>query len=102
MDNENLNTTQIYTHLQEFQVRAAIEENPLGSVSHKKASLDTTPAETGERGNTISPEEEINDAAHLMEAFTGAAQEGIRSDTSEMTAAEPAVPVQKEPCSDKS
>ena len=102
LGHSSVSTTQIYTHLQEFQVRAAIEENPLGSVSHKKASLDTTPAETGERGNTISSEEENNDAAHPMEAFTGAAQEGIRSDISEMTAAEPAVPVQKEPCSDKS
>ena len=101
LGHSSVSTTQIYTHLQEFQVRAAIEENPLGSVSHKKAFLDTTPAETGERGDTISPEEENNDAAQPMEAFTGAAQEGIRSDISEMTAAEPAAPVQKEPCSDK-
>ncbi len=102
LGHSSVSTTQIYTHLQEFQVRAAIEENPLGSVSHKKATLDTTPAETGERGNTISLEEENNDAAQPMEAFTGAAQEGIRSDISEMTAAEPAAPVPKEPCSDKS
>ena len=102
LGHSSVSTTQIYTHLQEFQVRAAIEENPLGSVSHKKTTLDTTPAETGERGNTISLEEENNDAAQPMEAFTGAAQDGIRSDISEMTAAEPAAPVKKDPCSGKS
>lgn len=28
----NVGTTQIYTHLQDFQVRAAVEQNPLGTV----------------------------------------------------------------------
>ena len=101
LGHSSVSTTQIYTHLQEFQVRAAIEENPLGSVSRKKASLDTTYAETGERGDTISPEEENNDAAQPMEAFTGAAQEGIRSGISEMTSSNPTEPVQKNPCNDK-
>ena len=45
LGHSSVGTTQIYTHLQEFQVRAAIEQNPLGEV--KKASLDTTPKETG-------------------------------------------------------
>ena len=101
LGHSSVSTTQIYTHLQEFQVRAAIEENPLGSVSRKKASLDTTYAETGERGDAISPEEENNDAAQPMEAFTGAAQEGIRSGISEMTSPNPTEPVQKNPCNDK-
>ncbi len=30
LGHSNVGTTQIYTHLQEFQVRAAIEQNPLG------------------------------------------------------------------------
>lgn len=101
LGHSSVSTTQIYTHLQEFQVRAAIEENPLSSVSRKKASLDTTYAETGEREDTISPEEENNDAAQSMEAFTGAAQEGIRSGISEMTSPNPTEPVQKNPCNDK-
>ena len=45
LGHSNVGTTQIYTHLQEFQVRAAIEQNPLSEV--KKASLDTTSKETG-------------------------------------------------------
>lgn len=50
LGHSSVGTTQIYTHLQEFQVRAAIEQNPLGEV--KKASLDTTSKETGRaRGN---------------------------------------------------
>ena len=51
LGHSSVGTTQIYTHLQEFQVRAAIEENPLGKASRKKpgkAALDTTEAETGE------------------------------------------------------
>ena len=51
LGHSSVGTTQIYTHLQEFQVRAAIEQNPLGEV--KKASLDTTPKETGESKGEI-------------------------------------------------
>ena len=79
-------TTQIYTHLQEFQVRAAIEQNPLGEV--KKASLDTTSKETGEsKGEFADPssDEPENDAPDgPMEAFEGAAQEGFRVDVSSL------------------
>lgn len=32
LGHSSVGTTQIYTHLQEFQVRAAIEQNPLGEV----------------------------------------------------------------------
>lgn len=47
LGHSSVGTTQIYTHLQEFQVRSAIEENPLGKVlpiKVAKASLDTTDA----------------------------------------------------------
>ncbi len=47
LGHSSVGTTQIYTHLQEFQVRSAIEENPLGKVlpiKVTKASLDTTEA----------------------------------------------------------
>jgi len=47
LGHSSVGTTQIYTHLQEFQVRSAIEENPLGKVlpiNAAKASLDTTDA----------------------------------------------------------
>lgn len=45
LGHSSVGTTQIYTHLQEFQVRAAIEQNPLGEV--RKTSLDTTKQEAG-------------------------------------------------------
>ena len=58
-------------------MRAAIEQNPLGEV--KKASLDTTPKETGEsKGEFADPPSDgpENDAPNgPMEAFEGAAQE---------------------------
>ena len=86
LGHSSVGTTQIYTHLQEFQVRAAIEQNPLGEV--KKASLDTTPKETGEsKGGFADPssDEPENDAPDgPMEAFEGAAQEGFRADVSSL------------------
>ena len=51
LGHSSVGTTQIYTHLQEFQVRSAIEENPLGKVlpiNAAKASLDTTDAAGGD------------------------------------------------------
>ena len=63
LGHSSVGTTQIYTHLQEFQVRAAIEQNPLGEV--KKANLDTTSKETGEsKGEFADPssDEPENDA----------------------------------------
>ena len=86
LGHSSVGTTQIYTHLQEFQVRAAIEQNPLGEV--KKAILDTTPKETGEsKGEFADPssDEPENDAPDgPMEAFEGAAQAGFRVDVSSL------------------
>lgn len=97
LGHSNVGTTQIYTHLQEFQVRAAIEQNPLGVVSKKK-NLDTTDAETGESSSEMlahngKNSEETNDSEDSvrtgpMEAFEGAANEGFRADVSGMMASE--------------
>ena len=97
LGHSNVGTTQIYTHLQEFQVRAAIEQNPLGVVSKKK-NLDTTDAETGESSSEMlarneKNSEETNNSedsvqAGPMEAFEGAANEGFRADVSGMMASE--------------
>ena len=85
LGHSSVGTTQIYTHLQEVQVRAAIEQNPLGNVEPKKKTLDTTEAKTGENRETLPPEE---DSAEMpsgpMEAFDGAAQDGFRVDVSGM------------------
>ena len=101
LGHSSVGTTQIYTHLQEFQVRAAIEQNPLGEV--KKASLDTTEREAGEiSGENAAPSAKINDSASKseeaapsgpMEAFEGAANDGFRADVSAMK--EPEEPVQE-------
>ena len=83
LGHSNVSTTQIYTHLQEFQVRAAIEENPLGKVKKPKASshiLDTTEKETGETAEDSALDEELSSAP--MKAFEGAAQDGIGLDSS--------------------
>ncbi len=85
LGHSNVSTTQIYTHLQEFQVRTAIEENPLGKLTRKgstNANLDTTKQETGE-----SLEESSDETASSgpMKTFEGAAQDGFRADISEMT-----------------
>ena len=87
LGHSSVGTTQIYTHLQEFQVRSAIEENPLGKVSHKKTTnLDTTEPVTGETKAENTPaEEEPAEPSGPMEAFEGAAQEGFRADVSSMT-----------------
>ena len=85
LGHSSVGTTQIYTHLQEFQVRAAIEQNSLGTVTQKKKSLDTTEAEAGKSsGNNASVLSETNDETEdltqPMEAFEGAANDGIRVD----------------------
>ena len=101
LGHSSVGTTQIYTHLQEFQVRAAIEQNPLGEV--KKASLDTTEREAGEiSGENAAPPAKTNDSASKseeaapagpMKAFEGAANDGFRADVSAMK--EPKEPVQE-------
>ena len=85
LGHSSVGTTQIYTHLQEFQVRAAIEQNPLGNVEPKKKALDTTEAKTGENRETLPPEEDSAEmSSGPMEAFDGAAQDGFRVDVSGM------------------
>ena len=89
LGHSSVSTTQIYTHLQEFQVRAAIEENPLGNFSRSKASLDTTNGKTGESGEgtpdaPAQPDDTDSDLSRPMEAFEGAAQEGIACDISDL------------------
>ena len=90
LGHSSVGTTQIYTHLQEFQVRAAIEQNPLGTVTQKKQVLDTTEAEAGKSsGNnaTVSSEtnDEMEDSTKPMDAFEGAANDGIRVDVSALS-----------------
>ena len=90
LGHSSVGTTQIYTHLQEFQVRAAIEQNPLGTVTQKKKALDTTEAEAGKSsGNNASVLSETNgeteDLTQPMDAFEGAANDGIRVDVSALS-----------------
>lgn len=85
LGHSSVGTTQIYTHLQEFQVRSAIEENPLGKVlpiKAAKASLDTTDA-AGETSVENDPAgEDASEPSGPMAAFEGAAQDGFRADIS--------------------
>ena len=91
LGHSSVGTTQIYTHLQEFQVRSAIEENPLGKVlpiKAAKATLDTT-----EMAGEMPPEnapagEDDSEPSGPMAAFKGAAQDGFRADISAMSAEE--------------
>ena len=94
LGHSNVGTTQIYTHLQEFQVRAAIEQNPLGTVTKKKGKLDTTEPEAGKtsaENPAVTAESQENsddssdDFAKPMEAFDGAANDGIRADVTNLT-----------------
>ena len=64
LGHSSVGTTQIYTHLQEFQVRAAIEQNPLGTVTPEKARLDTTKRAAGEnRGENNADSMDVEEAA---------------------------------------
>ena len=88
LGHSSVGTTQLYTHLQEFQVRAAIEENPLGKVERKKTSLDTTekagetPQETTEeRSNS---EESSAEPGGAMPALEGAAKSGFGLDAASL------------------
>lgn len=78
LGHSSVGTTQIYTHLQEFQVRAAIEENPMGKVSKPKASLDTK--EVGETGESTPSLDKPLSPEELWEAAKDASPEGICAD----------------------
>ena len=95
LGHSNVGTTQIYTHLQEFQVRAAIESNPLGAAAGKKKTaeviLDTTEGGTEqESGDILSVQDPAEQpdgvdpsaegSAGPMEAFSGQANEGLHVD----------------------
>ncbi len=84
LGHSSVGTTQIYTHLQEFQVRAAIEENPLGKVTSPRAPLDTTGRVTGESGEAVSAPDESLSQQELFEAAKEASPEGICADISDM------------------
>lgn len=89
LGHSSVSTTQIYTHLQEFQVRAAIEENPLGKLKKPKSEpkvLDTTERETGESSEKTMPEQEP--ATAPMKAFDGAAKDGIGLDAAALAMAQ--------------
>ena len=96
LGHSNVGTTQIYTHLQEFQVRAAIESNP-GAAAGKKngrSHLDTTEGGTEqESGDVLSVQDPAEQpdgvdpsaegSAGPMEAFSGQANEGLHVDLEE-------------------
>lgn len=84
LGHSSVGTTQIYTHLQEFQVRAAIEENPLGKVTSPRTSLDTTERVTGESREAIPSPDTPLSQQELFEVAKEASPEGIRADISEM------------------
>ena len=93
LGHSSVSTTQIYTHLQEFQVRAAIEENPMGKVASKdvKKTLDTTNPEAGEnREEPVQKNDDDSDDPAPMEAFSGAAQTGLSADVAGLIKDDPA------------
>ena len=91
LGHSSVSTTQIYTHLQEFQVRSAIEENPLGKISQKaasKASLDTTGPQTGTTQEDLAnskPERDVlSTETAPMEPLSGIAKEGFGIDPAKL------------------
>lgn len=91
LGHSSVSTTQIYTHLQEFQVRSAIEENPLGKISQKatqKASLDTTGPQTGTAQEDLAnskPERDVPSTETApMEPLSGIAKEGFGIDPAKL------------------
>ena len=67
-------------------MRAAIEQNPLGTVTPEKARLDTTKRAAGEnREENNADSLDIEEATDPMKAFEGAANDGIRVDISSLT-----------------
>ena len=91
LGHSSVSTTQIYTHLQEFQVRSAIEENPLGKISQKaaqKASLDTTEPQTETTQEDLAnskPEKDVlSTETAPMEPLSGIAKEGFGIDPAKL------------------
>lgn len=105
LGHSSVSTTQIYTHLQEFQVRSAIEANPLGGVSASRAALQKEDTAQGglyttEQGShdlpfasDVSPSDTVLTASlsgenqteeetdgQPMSALSGAAKEGFGLD----------------------
>ena len=77
-------------HMLPFPPRALakdyLAQNPLGTVTPEKARLDTTKRAAGEnRGENNADSMDVEEAASPMEAFEGAANDGIRVDISSMT-----------------
>lgn len=115
LGHSNVGTTQIYTHLQEFQVRAAIEANPLGEVSAKRDALQSGneseedalyTSEQGSREGSGGPafsegdspamgvltgieETDEPDPGQPMEALRGAAKAGFGLDADALDQMEP-------------
>ena len=90
LGHSSVSTTQIYTHLQEFQVRAAIEENPLGKLKKPKSApkvLDTTEQATGELQAEQETAERTEAPSAPMAAFEGAARDGIGLDAAALAMA---------------
>ena len=94
LGHSSVSTTQIYTHLQEFQVRSAIEENPLGKISQKtasKASLDTTEPQTGTTQEDLANSKHERNVPSTetapMEPLSGIAKEGFGIDPAKLNEA---------------
>ena len=67
-------------------MRAAIEQNPLGTVTPEKARLDTTKRAAGEnRVENNVDSTDVEEVTGPMKAFEDAANDGIRVDISSMT-----------------
>ena len=58
LGHSNVGTTQIYTHLKDAQVRAAVEANPLGTAHHPKADpVSNSPNSASEAVSNKIPDE---------------------------------------------
>lgn len=104
LGHSSVGTTQIYTHLQDIQVRAAVEANPLGSLHNKKGASSEQAAMlyTSEEGKAAISEEMTTDSfssasdteaentgpVKPMAPLTGAAKVGFGADLSDLDSAQ--------------